>query len=251
MELDENLMKDNSNLFYNYKSAYIIQYPKSKKVKVSYGIIGSINNYELKHFCSTESGSSGSPILNLSNNKIIGIHKGCDIKFEFNIGIFLKYPIKEFITQIELLNQKYLNKNDLKKSDIIKNKSDLIFIISSLIKKINISKIKLIYKATIHGDTGKKFKECCNYKGLTITLIKSEKGEIFGGFTKCDWTNENFKYSYDDHAFLISITNKKIFNIIEPKKAIINYEENYAFASFGNSNNWDGLYFFDGFLDEE
>ena len=33
------------------------------------------NNYEFKHNCNTDSGSSGSPILLLSNSTVIGIHK--------------------------------------------------------------------------------------------------------------------------------------------------------------------------------
>ena len=45
----------------------------------------------------TDKGSSGSPIINLKNNKVIGIH----LKEEnnFNIGLFLNYPIQEFINK--------------------------------------------------------------------------------------------------------------------------------------------------------
>ena len=35
-----------------------------------------INKYNIIHTCSTDDGSSGSPILNLKNNKVVGIHKG-------------------------------------------------------------------------------------------------------------------------------------------------------------------------------
>ena len=40
-------------------------------------------------------GSSGSPILNLKNNKLIGIHKQGALNY--NIATFLNGPIKEFI----------------------------------------------------------------------------------------------------------------------------------------------------------
>ena len=53
------------------------------------------------------------------------------------------------------------------------------------------------------------------------------------------------KHSKDEDAFLYSITNKKIFEVLKPEKAIINYNEGYAFAIFGNTNDWDGLYFAD------
>ena len=50
------------------------------------------------HYCSTENGSSGSPILNISNNKIIGIHKQSTKTKEYNIGAFLCNSIKEYIS---------------------------------------------------------------------------------------------------------------------------------------------------------
>ena len=80
---------------------YIIQYPEGK-LSVSYGILNSIyedKKYNFNHFCSTKKGSSGSPILNIATNKIIGIHKESSELHNFNRGTFLNYPIKEFIMQ--------------------------------------------------------------------------------------------------------------------------------------------------------
>ena len=48
-------------------------------------------------FCSTDNGSSGAPILNSSNNKLIGIHKGASNNHNFNKGTILIFPIKEFL----------------------------------------------------------------------------------------------------------------------------------------------------------
>ena len=96
LELDENLFKDESNLFYEKQSIYIIQYPKGEAA-VSYGIINNIQSYDIIHLCCTDSGSSGSPILNLSNNKIIGVHK--EGKLKLNKGTFLKFPINDFINK--------------------------------------------------------------------------------------------------------------------------------------------------------
>jgi surface protein len=68
------------------------------------------------HYCCTEYGSSGSPILNLLNNKIIGIHKERVKNKNFNRGTLLKYPIIEFLT-------KYSNKNESKNAlNILNNK---------------------------------------------------------------------------------------------------------------------------------
>jgi len=72
---------------------------QGEKVCVSYGIINNINNYDLYHLCSTDNGSSGSPILNINNNKIIGIHREGSINFNFNKGTFIKHPINDFISK--------------------------------------------------------------------------------------------------------------------------------------------------------
>ena len=74
MKIDEKYLYDDSNIIYD-NSIYIIQYPKGYKVGVSYGIINKINEYNIEYYCNTEGGSSGSPIINIINNEIIGIHK--------------------------------------------------------------------------------------------------------------------------------------------------------------------------------
>ncbi len=253
MELDEKIFNEESEIYYEKSSVYNIHYPEDDKVLVSYGIINDINNkYDISHLCKIEKGASGSPILNLSNNKLIGIHKGTSIIDNLNHGTFLKYPINDFISKnnIKEVSSKKDNTNYFKDSKIIKNNEDINFILSALKEKINFSSMKIIYQATIHGDTGRDFKLHCNNKGPTLVIIKSKNNEIFGGFTKCNWTNKNFDYGYDKDAFLYSITNKKYFNVIIPEKAIINYDEGYAFACFGNQNNWDGIYIFDSFLSE-
>jgi len=94
IELNQN------NIIYNKKSIYLMHYPGEENISVSYGIINNIKIdklYEFIHYCSTEKGSSGSPILDISNNKIIGIHKGSEKGY--NLGTFINYPINEFIEE--------------------------------------------------------------------------------------------------------------------------------------------------------
>ena len=122
LELDDNILKDNEQIFYEGKSIYIIQYPKGQNGEeeacVSFGTLNKINEYNIIHKCSTDSGSSGSPILNLKNNKIIGIHKGTpDFTKNFNYGTFLKYPLNDFINQNKtknnIIGEKDINKNNI------------------------------------------------------------------------------------------------------------------------------------------
>ena len=62
-------------------------------------------------FCST-----GSPILNLENNKVIGIHKESSTQFNVNKGTLLKFPINDCI-----------EKNKIKKEDKKENEKKLIY----------------------------------------------------------------------------------------------------------------------------
>ena len=97
LELDDsisNYFKSNQSIEPNYlndkysnESIYIINYPKDKDIVVSYGKSPLLNNSEIQHYCSTEPGSSGSPILLINNQKLIGIHYGSSEHFEFNKGI--------------------------------------------------------------------------------------------------------------------------------------------------------------------
>jgi len=106
LEIDDDIFDENINI--DNKSIYIIQYPKcgnEQKAAVSYGILNIIQDkYNILHYCSTEHGSSGSPILRLSNKKIIGIHRGGINNHDYNRGTLLKYPINEYLNKKMKLN---------------------------------------------------------------------------------------------------------------------------------------------------
>ena len=121
LELDDNILKENENVYYEKKSIYILHYLLGNDICVLYGKLNGINKYDIIHACSTDNGSSGSPILNLKNNKVIGIHKEGSTNsnyYNYNKGTLLKYPLNDII-------KKY-NKNNI----IIKEKK----IISLLVK---------------------------------------------------------------------------------------------------------------------
>ena len=157
IDLDESIFEDNKNI-YN-KSIYIPQYykynPKERKAAVSYGIIKElINGYNINHVCNTGKGSSGSPILDISNNKVVGVHSGFSESGNFNIGTYLKYPINEY------LNNKNLIKKDnniliilkIEKKDINKeiyflnNDNKVLKELNELNTQLFINKIEYKYK---------------------------------------------------------------------------------------------------------
>ena len=122
LELDNIILNDilnneNKNVEYMDKTIYIIQYPKGE-LSVSYGVLDKIyedKRYNFNHKCSTEKGSSGSPIL-YSNNKVIGVHKEGHTN-NFNKGSFLDLPIKEFIKK----NYKNKDKNSEVNEKLLKS----------------------------------------------------------------------------------------------------------------------------------
>ena len=78
LDLDENIFKDDLNKIYEKKSVYIVHYEEGKVVKYSLGKIKYIDNnkFNINHNCKTLAGSSGSPIINVTNFKVIGVHYG-------------------------------------------------------------------------------------------------------------------------------------------------------------------------------
>ena len=108
LELDESIFEGKPDLC--NKNIYTLQYPKyfydMQKAAVSYGILKELKDkYNINHLCSTEKGSSGSPILNLNNNKVIGVHKESAIHSNFNVGTFLKGPIKEYLNNKNIITK--------------------------------------------------------------------------------------------------------------------------------------------------
>jgi V8-like Glu-specific endopeptidase len=110
LEIDYNIFEELSNEKYKQKSIYLLHYPHSEKVIYSIGVIKFIedDNYTIRHFCYSEGGSSGGPLLNLSNFKVIGMHKGSKETINMNVGTLIKAPIDEF-------NKKGINKGDIYK----------------------------------------------------------------------------------------------------------------------------------------
>ena len=99
LELEQNIFLNNSENNYKEDSIYILHFPKNGVATISYGCgLEKINDYDIKHLCNTDFGSSGGPILNKMNNKLLGIHRGYhqtkNIN-KYNYGTFLKFPLND------------------------------------------------------------------------------------------------------------------------------------------------------------
>ena len=86
--------------------------------------------------------------------------------------------------------------------------------------------LEKIYQASIEGGDSSIFHSKCDNIPNTLTLIFSEKGRIFGGFTSETWDISG-KYKDDKKSFLFSIDKLKIYSYKCNGKAI------YCHKDFG------------------
>ena len=98
MEIEDKLLSNiNCNEEYINKTIYILHYPNGLFSSFSCNIIERIEpDNSIRHYCATDHGSSGSPILNLDTLKVIGIHQGAETIHQFNMGFIIKDPILNF-----------------------------------------------------------------------------------------------------------------------------------------------------------
>ena len=92
-------------------SIYILQYPKGKSSYSLGTAKDESNSQDIFYSCSTSEGSSGAPILNLINNKVIGVHKGS--RESLNIGTLMKYIVEAFKKSFNI-NKKKINEEKYK-----------------------------------------------------------------------------------------------------------------------------------------
>ena len=84
-------------------------------------------------------------------------------------------------------------------------KQDIKFFKLLTTKLPSIRRFNLLFRASDHKYSAAKFHEYCDNKPGTITIIKSNWGNIFGGYTSKSWTSNNFFYIKDENAFLFLI----------------------------------------------
>ena len=104
--------------------------------------------------------------------------------------------------------------------------------------KINNIYFNLVYRATEDGDKAADFHKKCDKIGPNITLIKTKKGYIFGGFTFKNWEHmprdidvnkPNLgSASRDSRAFGFSVSNQKIYNNEKPNEFAIWCNRNFG-----------------------
>lgn len=77
---------------------------------------------------------------------------------------------------------------------------------------------KLLYRASSQRYSAKLFHDKCNFVANTLTIIQSENGFVFGGFTKKSWDCNFIMKKTDTHAFIFSFKNEEN----KPEKLLVN-----------------------------
>ena len=110
-------------------------------------------------------------------------------------------------------------------------KEDLDFFNLLSTKLQQVRKFDLLFTASDHGYSAKRFHELCDAKGSTLTIIQSNYGNIFGGFASKSWTATN--YTQDENAFLFLIRSN---NQNDPKIFELDHSSGNQYAIFYNSS---------------
>ena len=131
----------------------------------------------------------------------------------------------------------FIDTNILKKEDITEN-----FFIFTKLKEIyaynRYIKLNLIYRASRDGDNAKDFHFKCDFIGPNLTVIKTKKEYIFGGFTIKTWKHlfkdinsedpECGTELKDEQAFGFSVNKNKIYENGKQDEGIIYCNSNYG-----------------------
>ena len=162
-------------------------------------------------------------IINNINTNITNIYKSINDEIKF---IPEEYEMNEFIDSIKTFGKiRLMNKingdNKFKSSSILKNDNDSFELITNwILGSIDEKEIKfeLIFKMSKNGNKSEEFHKYCDDKGPTLTLVKTTKNKIFGGFTPLNWKNKGCGIKDpSNQTFIFSLNLKKKYNMINKK----------------------------------
>ena len=116
-------------------------------------------------------------------------------------------------TEYQILSEREV----VETSDVIERENEL-DLIKDRLGKNNLNLI-LLYKATRDGDDAEIFHAKVGDTRNNITLIKTNQGVRFGGYTSQSWDGVNI-FKEDDTAFVFSLTKLKTYDVNQKESAI-------------------------------
>ena len=108
---------------------------------------------------------------------------------------------------------------------------------SLLLPKFNLSdkKLTLLYRASRDGFQADNFHANCDNKAITLTIVKTKTGQIFGGYTKAKWNSNYENYQNDENAFIFSLINNY-------HKPLIFSRNSNNYSSYNNTSSNRSIY---------
>ena len=182
--------------------------------------------------------------INIINENIKNYKINNDIKIDFDLE---NEYFDNFIYTIKSFGILYAP-NDLD-SLILKNKDDLNKFSNLLSKKIKIKKMKLLYRASKDGLNLNNLRDKINNKSNLIFLFLIGNTRIFGSFISSKIEVQHQTYTKDENAFVFSLNNNKIYEILIPQYAIYFY--NGYTVLIGNNWNGNGFWINSGKFNEK
>jgi len=154
-----------------------------------------------------------------------------EIKFNYDEQLNLLLEIIQEFGNISVNNDYSID------SELI-NENEQDSIINWIKEKINKSRIKFekIFVMSVNGDSSKDFHKYCDNKGPTLTIVKTTKNKLFGGFTPLNWATKG-KNTKDnnEHTFLFSLNLMKKFDMINKELDAVYFGENIG-PAFGGTD---------------
>ena len=83
-------------------------------------------------------------------------------------------------------------------------------IISLLNKSSKNFKLKLLFRGSEHQFSSETFHKLCDYKGRTLSIVKSEFGKIFGLYTNIPWSSEGNQKTGQGSTFKFTLRDMQV-----------------------------------------
>jgi hypothetical protein len=145
-----------------------------------------------------------------SNEEAYVLIKKAELEIENLKDTIFDGKLFKFEKNIEKLNKSILGKTKIEKlmidSVILLNKLQINNLMS-LCEFNMVNKWTLLYRASQDGFEAARFHSKCDNKPNTLIIIKTENGNIFGGYTEQSWSGHG-AYKADQKSFIFSLINK-------------------------------------------
>lgn len=158
--------------------------------------------------------------LNQLNQKLLDEESLTDTLMDLDNRLVVNY---EYLYKLD----QYLN------IDIIRTMDEMHMVFDFISKRSEIS-FGVCFKASVHGDKPKIFRQQCHGLSPLLMLVETTDGYRFGGYTTQAFLIGENRPQEDEYAFIFSFDTKKKYKVIKPGKAVSDYDG--MFPMFGEGD---------------